>query len=497
MLFSLVLILTGRAAAGLRFYAPLFSDGMILQRGEGTRAWGNESMAGATVTVTLEYASGDAATATTAADGNGTWLAELPALVAGRGAVLRADDAATPSALVADVAVGEVFLCSGQSNMGFGMCGAESPPGGTPPSQTPQAALDALPADGGDGDALRFYLEEGGGSPFPGGCATSDNATVSDTPARRWLRANASNAGAMSAVCLLSAQYTRAALGADVPFGAVEAAVGGTPIDRWKGGSAADLYDAYIRPLRPMRFAAILWDQGEADVGNSTHYAQAILELVDTWRADFPLPGGAPLPFVYVELDSENGAEEPDQPEMWLAQRAALTRPAVGFATTTDIQRGTHPPDKQDVAQRLALELARVAYAVPGVVARGPELVSAVYSAESGELALAFSNDSLVVHDGIATGSRACEQGDANYNATVVQAPSRAPVPFRVDGGTVFVRCDVDSAGPAGAVLVNPDTALCFLYGPADLPAPPIAAQCNGTILDAAAYSRHPTAVLV
>ena len=103
----LVLVLAGRAG-GLRFHEPLFTEGLILQRGDGTRVWGNESEADATVTITLTYSTGNVVTATAAADHNGTWVATLPTLVAGQGA-LRANDG-TAAAVIEDVAVGEVFL---------------------------------------------------------------------------------------------------------------------------------------------------------------------------------------------------------------------------------------------------------------------------------------------------------------------------------------------------------------------------------------------------
>ena len=77
------------------------------------------------------------------------------------------------------------------------------------------------------------------------------------------------------------------------------------------------------------------------------------------------------MPFVYVEFCTEYNADN-----FWMAQRAAVTvLPAVGFATTTDIERALHPPDKQDIAARLLLTLQRLAYGLP-IVSRGPEVVT-------------------------------------------------------------------------------------------------------------------------
>ena len=72
--------------------------------------------------------------------------------------------------------------------------------------------------------------------------------------------------------------------------------------------------------------------------------------MIQRWRQHFDSPA---LPFFYVELCSEYGAEEPKEADFWYAQRAALALPKTGFATTTDIQRALHPPDKQDVPTQL------------------------------------------------------------------------------------------------------------------------------------------------
>merc|ERR1712232_1061345 len=125
--------------------------------------------------------------------------------------------------------------------------------------------------------------------------------------------------------------------------------------------------------LLPMTFRAALWDQGEADAQrtNSTWYSTEFPKMIKGWRAAFDSPS---LPFFYVELCTEYGAEEPKEHDFWLAQRAAVALPNVGFAVTTDIQRALHPPDKQDVASRLALEIRRIVYG-DDVVSRGPELL--------------------------------------------------------------------------------------------------------------------------
>lgn len=225
-------------------------------------------------------------------------------------------------------------------------------------------------------------------------------------------------------------------------------------------------------PLVPMAFAAALWDQGEADAKrtNSTWYSTEFPTMITRWREAFQTKL---LPFFYVELCTEYGAEEPKEADFWLAQRSALKLPEVGFAVTTDIQRALHPPDKQDVAQRLALEVLRLVYG-QAVISRGPELLSASVNAEN--VTLLFSNASLASHAGIYVGGHVCP-GDQDSMATdpLVKFQSLS---YRIDGPRVHVRC----ASPDGLVQINSDAAQCFLYGPTGLPAPPVQYRCNHTL---------------
>ena len=103
--------------------------------------------------------------------------------------------------------------------MGFGMCGTRSK------DQTVQQALDSLAS------GVRFFLQTGAANSPHGGsgtkgpgwkaCMTSDN-TTSITAATRWFKANATNSGGASAICMLTAQYLYKSLGSKVPVGAVE-----------------------------------------------------------------------------------------------------------------------------------------------------------------------------------------------------------------------------------------------------------------------------------
>ena len=234
-----------------------------------------------------------------------------------------------------------------------------------------------------------------------------------------------------------------------------------------------------MEPLLPMSFKAALWDQGEADAKrtSSAYYATEFPKMITLWRQYFQ---DVSLPFFYVELCSEYGAEEPKEQDFWYAQRSALKLPFTGFATTTDIERALHPPDKQDVAARLLLEVKRVAYG-ENVVSRGPELVSAS-SPAAGTVVFAFSNASLATHAGIVVGSNATCTSMQGNDTAVMQFPgvgargNPVPVRFAIAGAKVTVTCNPNG----GPLHINSDAATCFLYGTVSgLPAVPIEANCT------------------
>jgi hypothetical protein len=130
--------------------------------------------------------------------------------------------------------------------MGFGMCGTRSK------NQTYQQSLDALDS------GVRFYFQAGSGpNGGKGGCKTTAG-TPSITTGHNWFKANATNSGGTSAICMLTAQYLYASLKGAVPVGAVESCISGTNVEPWTPPTGG-LYLQNIVPLLPMTFKAALW----------------------------------------------------------------------------------------------------------------------------------------------------------------------------------------------------------------------------------------------
>ena len=135
----------------------------------------------------------------------------------------------------------------------------------------------------------------------------------------------------------------------------------------------AVLSNAMIEPLTPLRIKGVIWYQGESNVGAAELYRRLFPALIIDWRRRW----GMDFPFLFVQLAgySPDGAVPGGAPwaELREAQEAALALPYTGMATAVDIGNvdNVHPKNKRDVALRLSLAAARVAYGEK-LLASGP-----------------------------------------------------------------------------------------------------------------------------
>lgn len=191
------------------FLAPLFGEHMMLQRGRANPVWG-WAAPGTKVTVTI---AGHSATAV--ADGDGRWQAEVEPPAAGGPYALTVQGGPQPLEFK-DVLVGDLWLCSGQSNMEFGLAGSRDGAEAVKQSTNP---------------GIRLFR-------VPPRSAYSPVAV----PAGEWRRCEpAAFEGfpGFSAVAYFFARKVHAETG--VPIGLIQAAIGGTPAESWT--SAAGLKD--------------------------------------------------------------------------------------------------------------------------------------------------------------------------------------------------------------------------------------------------------------
>jgi sialate O-acetylesterase len=352
-----------------------FASSMVLQRDAPNVLWGRAAP-GARVSAVLGCA-GCPALSPAVAGADGTWRVALPALPATAAPfAVTVSSPSSPDVVLNDVLVGDVLLCSGQSNLALSLQMALN-------ASAEIAALDAF------GPTLRVLQVAN----------TFTGAPLADFSALAvpWSRAaarvmNATGFAGFSATCWFAGRELWHALGAGaVPVGLIEASVGGRSIRQWTptAGLAAcpqpysdpqpygvDPYNhswhwnAMVAPLTtgPTALRAVVWDQAESDSFPQTplgFYGCQTTAQINSWRAALRAPA---LAWVFVVLQPYTGSGPCCLAELRSAQLGALALPRVAYASAVDLGDAASPwgnvhfRDKQTIGARLALALRAVAY---------------------------------------------------------------------------------------------------------------------------------------
>lgn len=352
LLLFAAFVLSSSARADLQVPA-IFSDHAVLQRGREVPVWG-WAAPGEEVKVTLGSAS-----ASGKAGEDGKWLVRLPLMEAGGPHTLAIEAASGKKASFSDVLVGEVWLCSGQSNMEWTVGGVDNAAAEIAAGDHPRVRhikLDHVPSD----------------------------KPVTKVPSSGWRVASPQTVGDFTAVGYFFALALEKELG--VPIGLIGSNWGGTRIEPWippegfkavpaladianrldsfpeknADGSinfqtALALYNGMIHPLIPYGIRGALWYQGESNNGEGMLYHEKMKALIEGWRRVW---GDESLAFYYVQLAPfRYGGDPTSLAGIWEAQLKTLAIPHTGMAVTVDIGNVTdiHPRNKQDVGKRLAL----------------------------------------------------------------------------------------------------------------------------------------------
>jgi sialate O-acetylesterase len=381
------------AQAELRV-SELFSDHAVLQQGMTVPIWGwaddgervTVKFRGQTVHATAQY---------------GQWSVKLKKLKPGGPDVLTIATK-TRSLRFTNVLVGEVWVCSGQSNMEW------------PLHQTAEGAA-AIPLA--TNTQIRFFNVPNLKSDAP---TTRLNS--------RWEVCSPEVARHRTAVGYHFGKKLQAERG--VPIGLIQSDWGGSPAEVWmsraflemrpglqteildgyneamrrhreatiayelekaeavKAGQEfrkpgpwqpwkpSELYQGMIAPLLPYAMRGAIWYQGESNAGRAEQYRTLFADLIRNWRSDW---GQGDFPFLLVQLapfmEIKEQPAESDWAELREAQwLATKTLPKVGMAVITDVgdPKDIHPQQKQPVGERLALAAQAIAYGEK-ITYSGPE----------------------------------------------------------------------------------------------------------------------------
>jgi len=446
---TLILVFAGLISRADVRLPGLFSDHMVLQQGIPVPVWGWAD-GGETVTVTFRGRS------VTATPQNGKWIVRLPKQKAGG-----------PSELVVegrnrielrDVLVGEVWVCSGQSNMEWPLSSAFEP----------QAAIDASANPN-----LRLFTVP----------KLKAEAPVDDVKAS-WLECNPQTAKSFSAVGYFFGRDLQKARG--VPVGLINTSWGGSPAEVWMRHEVlaanpdyqrtildpypeqarkfqeelakweketeelkqqgkqqtrgrpwynwrpSELYNGMIAPLLPFAIRGAIWYQGESNADRAFQYRTLFPNLIQNWRDDW---GQGDFTFLAVQLAPwDKGRqrapelitakpEDSNWAELREAQSiTAQTLPKVGLAVITDLgdKDDIHPTKKEPVGARLALAARAVAYGEK-LVFSGPTFKSMKIKKDQAILSFDHTGSGLESRGGRLRGFALCGE-DGRFvwaNATI------------------------------------------------------------------------------
>lgn len=354
--------------------SSLYTDYMVLQRDVPLDIHGTANT-GEKITVEI-----DGQKASTTADNQGKWSVVLSPMQAAEDLTLTIT-AGKQRKVFSHVAVGEVWLCSGQSNMAFMLCQAESG------KQDIAVADDPL---------LRLFDMKGRWETYdvawPASCLDSLNH-LQYFHETTWQPSTPASASRFSAVGYYYGRMLRQKLG--VPVGLICNAVGGAPTEAWvnrnsletsfpnilsnwlqndfiqdwvRGRAAKNLtndqtklgrhpyepcylYESGILPLQQYPIKGVIWYQGESNAHNKDAHAKLFSLLVNGWRQNWNNPD---MPFYFVQLSSLNRPSWPWFRDSQLRLMKEISNTGMAVSSDCGDSLDVHPRHKQPVGERLA-----------------------------------------------------------------------------------------------------------------------------------------------
>lgn len=474
----------------------LFGDHMVLQRDKAVPVWGKAAPdSRIKVSIAEQTASGRA-------DKNGVWKVQLAKLDAGGPHALKVESSDGDAITFKDVLVGEVWLCSGQSNMAW-------------PVNRANAAEKEIAS-----------------AKFPRIRLISVRRNATDVPQEdftgSWSQCSPQTVAGFSAVGYFFGRRLHKDL--DVPIGLINSSVGGTPaeswtsrpalkaqaslkplLDRWEK-AAADydpekakaryedqrakwevaaakakkagkrprrrprlasppkqsthypgmLFNGKIAPLIPFAMRGAVWYQGESNASRAFQYRTVFPTLIRDWRKRW----GNDFPFIFVQLANFREVEKEPGDSTWAELREAQSMTLrklsnTGQAVITDIGEANdiHPRNKQDVGKRLALWALANTYGKQ-IEFSGPSLAS--IEVLTGKIEVRFNHsDGLTAKEGELKGFAI-----AGEDRKFVWADAKI-----VDGVVHLSHKDV--ANPIALRYAWANNPVANLYNAAGLPASP------------------------
>ena len=358
----------------------ILSNGMVLQQNDSVNVWG-WSGPGEKVYVSTSW---DSRTDSTTVTHGATWKLKIKTPAAGGPYSISIKGRNTIQ--LENVLIGEVWVCSGQSNMEMNY----------------NWGIKTMAADVANAynSKIRFFQ-----------IAKSTAAYPQDEVKGEWVVCDSNTLKSFSAAGYYFGKQLNQQL--NVPVGLINTSWGGTPAEVWTPkesiennavlkSAAAKLesyawwpsepgatFNAMVAPVTNYNIAGSIWYQGEGNTTNNATYEQLFTTMIDSWRKAWKKE----FPFYYVQIapfkygNNNIGALIQEQ------QTKTMSHANVGMVVTTDIIdtiTDIHPKKKKEVGLRLANWALAETYHVPNVVYKSPVFKSAAI--QKGKMELSFDN---------------------------------------------------------------------------------------------------------
>ena len=398
---------------------PYFTDNMVLPRNRSFQIQGTAN-AGDKVTLRIN---GQRHHATAGKDGQ--WAVRVNPLPAGGPYTLTVSTSETTLQL-RNILAGELWLCSGQSNMEFQLQQCKTGAADIPNSRNAQIRLLNLEARWRT-DNVQWTAQA---------LDSINHLLYYTTPG--WQECTPETSPRFSAIGYYFARELQDSL--QCPIGVINNAIGGSPAEAWIDRSTLEyqfpnilrnwtrndfiqdwvrgraernmgeghaplqrhpyepcyLYEASIRLLRHLPISGVIWYQGESNAHNKDAHERLFPMLVESWRTTWNRPD---LPFYYVQLSS---LSRPSWPWFRDSQRRLLADlPHTGMAVSSDVgdSLDVHPRDKKPVGHRLAAWALHNNYGFKSVVPSGPLFRSVEFKGNTATISFDYA-DGLRSSDG-------------------------------------------------------------------------------------------------
>lgn len=445
--FGFLCLLLLQAGVLHAFTLPaFFSDGMVLQQQDTVKIWGW----GSSREPIQVYANWETDTLRTVVNSNGDWALHIPTPKAGGPHEIFIKGHNTR--LLRDILIGEVWICSGQSNMEW----------------TANAGIDnaAAEIEAAAYPNIRFFTVDHRSAEYPQLDLSGSWAACSPETMRNF-----------SAVGYFFGRKLHIEMG--VPIGIINSSWGGTPAEIWTPASRIEAdetlaqaatkigprpwgpyepgraFHTMIAPLTGFRIAGAIWYQGESNVPNAATYQHLFSTMINSWRDawgyEFPFYWAQIAPFTY---GAETGVRIRDE------QRKTLSLPQTGMVVTSDIGDTTdiHPKNKQSVGLRLGRLALKQHYQLIETEVSGPLYKG--YEVDDQQIRLFFTHSKGLFAKG------------GSLTHFEIAGPDKIfhPAIARIEGETIIVSAATEKR-PVAVRFAWKNTAEPNLFNAAQLPA--------------------------